>query len=76
MHGGVAQLTQLLDQQLLDFIGGFERPVGRVRQVEDALQPGQHLRLLPQLLDELGFLRSELGAAEVLFHPDFIGASG
>ena len=76
VQGGAAQLTQLLDQQLLDFIGGFERPVGRARQVEDALHPGQQLRLLPQLLDELGFLRSELGVAAVLFHPDFIGASG
>ena len=76
MHGGAAQLTQLLDQQLLDFIGGLERPVGRVRQIEDALHPDQHLRLLPKLLNQPDLLRGELKVAAVLFHPDSIGASG
>ena len=52
VHGGAAQLAQFLDQQRLDLIGGFERAVGGVGQVEDALQAGQHLRLLPELLDE------------------------
>ena len=51
-------------------------PIGGVGEIEDALQPGQHLRLLPQLLDELGFLRGELETADGLLHPDFIGASG
>jgi hypothetical protein len=70
------ELPQLLDQQRLDFIGGFEWPVVGVGQGEDALPPGQHLRLLPELLDDLDFLWSKFVAAEVRFHPDFIGASG
>ena len=75
VHGGAAQLAQLLDQQHLDLIGGFERASGGVRQIEDALLAGQHLRLLPELLDKLSFLRRELGAAAVRFHPDFIGVN-
>ena len=34
-------------------------------QIEDALQAGQHLRLLPQLVEDLGFLRSKLRTAKV-----------
>lgn len=72
----MVQLTQLPDQQLLHLIGRLEGTIGDVRQVEDALQPDQQLGLLPESPDELGFLRSELGAAEVLLQPGFIGASG
>ena len=70
------QLAQLLDQQRLHFIGCFERAVRGVSEVEDVLQPGQPLRLLPKPLDELGFLRREPGVAEVRFHPEFIAANG
>jgi hypothetical protein len=31
---------------------------------------------LAQLLDELGFLCGELGTADALLHPNFIGATG
>ena len=72
----MAQLPQCLDQQRLHFIGGLERPVGGVRQVEDALQAGQQLRLLAQLLDDLGFLGGELGSRKRWFHPHLIGVSG
>ena len=65
-----------MDQQLLDLIGGFKRAVGGMGEVKDALQPGQHLRLLAQLLEELGFLCGELGTADALLHPDFIGVTG
>ena len=65
-----------MDQQLLDLIGRFKRAVGGVGEIKDALQPGQHLRLLAQLLDELGFLCRELGTADALLHPNFIGATG
>jgi hypothetical protein len=76
VHGGAAQLAQFLDQQRLDLIGGFERAVGGVGQVEDDLHPGRHLGLLAQLPDELRFLGGELRTADALLHPDFIGASG
>jgi hypothetical protein len=76
VQGGAAQLPQLLDQQRLDRIGGFERALGGAGQVEDALPAGRHLRLLPQLLDKLGVLCGEFGAAQVRFHPDFIGRNG
>jgi hypothetical protein len=76
VHGGAAQLPQLPDQQRLDLIGGFERAIGGVGEIEDALHSGQHLRLLAELPDELRFLSGELGTAEALLHPDFIGASG
>src|SRR5580658_4644747 len=70
MERRAAQLTQLLDEQLLHFIGGLQRTVGIVCDFQNALHPRHHRRMLTKLLDELRFLLTEfLRTAFCLLHP-------
>jgi hypothetical protein len=69
----VAQSPQFLDQQLPRFIAGLERPGGTVRQIEKALQAGQHRRLLPELLDEVGSWAGNLGLRVEGVNPTLLG---
>ena len=55
VHGRMAQLAQLLDQQRLHLIGRLEGTIRGVRQIQDALHPSQHLRMFSKSLDELRF---------------------
>ena len=76
VHGRMAQLAQILNQQFLHRIGRLEGTGGGVRQIENALHSRRHLRMLPESLDEVRFLGGEFRTAAGLFQPDFIGASG
>jgi hypothetical protein len=69
----VAQPAHLLDEQLLDLIGGLQRALGIAYDLQDALDPNHHLRMLTELLDQLDFLWSELApVCNFLFHPHSI----
>lgn len=72
----MAQLAQLLDQQLFHLVGGLERTLRGVRQIKDALESHLQIRMLPESLDELGFLDGEFRTAKGLFHPNSIATSG
>ena len=59
-HRRVAQTARLLDQESFDLVGTFQRTLSIGRDRQDRLEPLQQQRVLPQLLDQLQFLRAPL----------------
>ena len=70
-HGRLAQLTDLLDQQLFHLVGGLECTLLTAGDFQNVLHPGHDLGMAAQLFQELGFLSGDRRSrVMLLFHPD------